>query len=134
MKISVSVVLAEPIEKVWEAYTSPADIVKWNFASDDWHCPTAAVDLRVGGSFSSRMEAKDGSFGFNFEGTYTEVVEHKLFRYAFGDRSASVTFSQTPEGVRVEVSFDAEDENSADQQREGWQAILDNFASHVKSK
>ena len=134
MKISVSAVLVEPIEKVWEAYTSPADIVKWNFASDDWHCPTASVDLRVGGSFSSRMEAKDGSFGFDFEGTYTEIVEHELIRYAFGDRSASVTFSQTPEGVKVEVSFDAEDENSADQQREGWQAILDNFASHVKSK
>lgn len=134
MKISVSVVLAEPIEKVWEAYTSPAEIVNWNFASEDWHCPTASVDLQIGGLFCYRMEAKDGSFGFDFEGTYTEIVENQLIVYEFGGRSASVTFSQGPEGVRVEVSFDAEDENSAEQQREGWQSILENFAGHVRSK
>jgi uncharacterized protein YndB with AHSA1/START domain len=134
MKISVSVVLDEPIAKVWEAYTSPADIVKWNFASDDWCCPKSSVDLRVGGMFSSRMEAKDGSSGFDFEGTYTEIIEHQLIVYEFGDRSASVVFSQTPLGVKVEVSFDAENENSAELQQQGWQAILDNFASHVKSK
>jgi len=134
MKISVEVLVAAPIAKVWESYTSPSDIVKWNFASEDWHTPNATVDLRVGGIFSSRMESKDGTEGFDFEGVYTNIIEHELIEYSFGDRNAKVEFSNEPTGVRVAVTFDAEDRNTADQQRAGWQAILDNFAAHVVSE
>jgi uncharacterized protein YndB with AHSA1/START domain len=134
MKISVEVLVAAPIAKVWESYTSPSDIVKWNFASEDWHTPNATVDLRVGGIFSSRMESKDGTEGFDFEGVYTNIIEHELIGYSFGDRNAKVEFSNEPTGVRVAVTFDAEDMNTADQQRAGWQAILDNFAAHVVSE
>jgi uncharacterized protein YndB with AHSA1/START domain len=134
MKISVEVLVAAPIAKVWESYTSPSDIVKWNFASEDWHTPNATVDLRVGGIFSSRMESKDGTEGFDFEGVYTNIIEHELIEYSFGDRNAKVEFSNEPTGVRVAVTFDAEDMNTADQQRAGWQAILDNFAAHVVSE
>lgn len=134
MKISVEVLVAAPIAKVWESYTSPSDIVKWNFASEDWHAPSATVDLRVGGIFSSRMESKDGTEGFDFEGVYTNIIEHELIEYSFGDRNAKVEFSNEPTGVRVAVTFDAEDMNTADQQRAGWQAILDNFAAHVVSE
>lgn len=134
MKISVEVLVAAPIAKVWESYTSPSDIVKWNFASEDWHTPSATVDLRVGGIFSSRMESKDGTEGFDFEGVYTNIIEHELIEYSFGDRNAKVEFSNEPTGVRVAVTFDAEDMNTADQQRAGWHAILDNFAAHVVSE
>jgi len=134
MKISVEVLVAAPIAKVWESYTSPSDIVKWNFASEDWHTPNATVDLRVGGIFSSRMESKDGTEGFDFEGVYTNIIEHELIEYSFGDRNAKVEFSNEPTGVRVAVTFDAEDMNTADQQRAGWHAILDNFAAHVVSE
>ena len=108
--------------------------MKWNFASEDWHTPNATVDLRVGGIFSSRMESKDGTEGFDFEGVYTNIIEHELIEYSFGDRNAKVEFSNEPTGVRVAVTFDAEDMNTADQQRAGWQAILDNFAAHVVSE
>ena len=131
MKISVSVEVNAPVAKAWEAYTSPEAINQWNFASDDWQCRDARVDLRVGGSFSSHMEAKDGSFGFDFEGTYVNIVEHKLLEYSFGDRSAQVLFEQVGENSKVTVEFDTEDENPADMQREGWQAILNNYAKYV---
>jgi uncharacterized protein YndB with AHSA1/START domain len=131
MKISVSVEINAPIAKAWEAYVSPEAINQWNFASDDWQCRDARVDLRVGGSFSSHMEAKDGSFGFDFEGTYTNIVEHQLLEYSFGDRSAKVLFEQVGESSKVTVEFDTEDENSVDMQREGWQAILNNYAKYV---
>ena len=133
MQISVEVLVDAPINQVWGAYTSPEDIVQWNFASDDWHTPSATVDLRVGGKFVSRMEARDGSEGFDFEGTYTKIIEQQLIEYSFGDRSASITFSEEQSGVRVTVSFEAEDMNSVDDQRAGWQAILNNFAKHVVS-
>jgi uncharacterized protein YndB with AHSA1/START domain len=132
MKIHVETTVFAPVARVWEAYTSPAEVVQWNFASDDWHCPSASSDLRVGGAFSSRMEAKDGSFGFDFAGTYTKVDVNSLIEYAFGDRSAQVTFTENAGGVTVGVSFDTEDENSADMQRNGWQAILNNFKKHVE--
>ena len=132
MKISVETTVAAPIDKVWRAYTTPADIMQWNAASADWHTTAATVDLRPGGAFSSRMEAKDGSFGFDFAGTYTQVVEHSLIEYAFGDRTAQVTFTQGPQGVTVQVTFEAEATHSVDQQREGWQSILQNFARHVE--
>ena len=106
MQISVEVLVDAPINQVWNAYTSPDDIVQWNFASDDWHTPSATVDLRVGGKFVSRMEARDGSEGFDFEGTYTKIIEHQLIEYSFGDRIASITFSGEQSGVRVTVSFE----------------------------
>ena len=134
MKITVEVLVKAPMEVVWSAWTTPEDIVKWNAASDDWHTTRATVDLREGGAFSSRMEAKDGSFGFDFEGTYTNIVEHELIEYAFGDRSATITFSEQSDGVLVSVEFDAEEENEPELQRQGWQAILNNFAKHVTSK
>ena len=133
MKIEVSVVIDKPVGKVWTAYTSPEAIVQWNFASDDWHTTSSTVDLRVGGDFSSRMEAKDGSMGFDFAGTYTNIIENELIEYEFGDRLAKVTFSEGADGVTVTVEFDTEDINSAEQQREGWQAILDNFAKYVRN-
>lgn len=133
MKIVVETTVAAPIEKVWRAYTSPEDIKQWNAASADWHTTAATVDLRVGGAFSSRMEAKDGSMGFDFAGTYTKVVKHRLIEYSFGDRAAQVEFAESPKGIRVRVSFDSESTHSAEQQRDGWQAILDNFARHVEA-
>lgn len=133
MKITVETTVRAPIERVWQAYTTPEDIVQWNAASDDWHTTKASVDLRVGGAFSSRMEAKDGSFGFDFAGTYTSVIPHSLLEYSFGDRTARVDFADAPEGVNVKVSFEAETTHSIEQQQGGWQAILNNFKRHVES-
>src|SRR4029453_18667838 len=101
MKINVETTVAAPIEQVWRAYTTLAEIKQWNAASDDWHTTAASVDLREGGAFSSRMEAKDGSMGFDFAGTYTKIVEHKLIEYSFGDRMAQVEFTPDPKGVWV---------------------------------
>ncbi|MDA9500013.1 SRPBCC family protein [Bradyrhizobium sp. CCBAU 11357] len=134
MRITVETNVAAPIDQVWQAYTTPADIVKWNSPSDDWHTTKATVDLREGGDFSSRMEAKDGSMGFDFAGTYTKIVEHQRIEYAFGDRKAEVEFVPGPNGVVVRVVFDAETTHSVEQQRSGWQAILDNFARYVEAK
>ena len=133
MKITVATTVAAPVEQVWRAYTTPRDIKQWNAASDDWHTTAAAVDLRVGGAFSSRMEAKNGSMGFDFAGTYTRIVEHELIEYSFGERTAQVAFSDGPDGVEVSVSFESEPTHSIEQQRGGWQAILDNFARHVET-
>lgn len=133
MKISVETCVNAPVAAVWHAYTHPDDIKQWNAASDDWHTTQANVDLRVGGQFSSRMEAKDGSFGFDFAGTYTKVVPMQLLEYAFGDRTALVEFSSGAQGVRVKVTFDAETEHPPEQQQEGWQSILNNFRKHVES-
>ena len=99
-QITVETTVAAPIDKVWAAYTTPNDIKQWNAASDDWHTTSATVDLRPGGAFSSRMEAKDGSFGFDFAGTYTKVETNKLIEYAFGDRRAQVTFDDAPKPNR----------------------------------
>jgi uncharacterized protein YndB with AHSA1/START domain len=134
MKIIVSTVVRAPLPQVWSAYTNPEDIKRWNTASPDWHTTAASVDLRPGGQFSSRMEAKDGSFGFDFAGEYTQVVPNSLIEYAFGGRKATVTFAEGAQGVTVTVSFDSEDSHSEEQQRTGWQAILDNFARHVEGK
>jgi len=134
MKITVTTVAAAPIEEVWRAYTTPEDIEAWNAASTDWHTTAATVDLRVGGKFSSRMEAKDGSFGFDFAGVYTQVVPLRLIEYALGDRKVVVEFSSGPSGVTVTVTFDSEPTHSEEQQRTGWQAILDNFGRHVVAR
>lgn len=133
-KITVETNVRAPIERVWQAYTTPEDIVQWNAASDDWHTTKSQVDLRIGGIFSSRMEAKDGSFGFDFAGTYTNIVPHRLIEYSFGDREARIEFTDRPEGVRVTVSFEAESTHSLEQQQAGWQAILNNFARHVEGR
>lgn len=134
MNIIVETTVHAPIENVWNAYTNPEDIKQWNAASDDWHTTESSVDLRVGGHFSSRMEAKDGSFGFDFAGTYTQIVTHELIEYAFGDRTALIEFTAGSDGVRVRITFKAETTHSIEQQREGWQAILNRFAKHVESK
>ena len=134
-RITVETTVAAPLAEAWRAYTTPEDIQQWNAASDDWHTPHATVDLREGGRFCSRMEARDGSFGFDFEGTYTRIVPHERIEYAFGDRTATVLFLDgSPAGVTVRVSFDPESTHSLEQQREGWQAILDNFARHVAAR
>jgi uncharacterized protein YndB with AHSA1/START domain len=134
MKITVETDVAAPMETVWRTYTTPEDIKQWNAASDDWHTTAATVDLRVGGAFSSRMEAKDGSFGFDFAGTYTKVIKNELIEYSFGDRGASVEFRKTAKGARVRVTFDAESTHSIEQQQQGWQAILNNFARYTEAR
>lgn len=131
MKIVVSAAVAAPIGAVWSAYTTPEDIMAWNAASPDWHTTASTVDLRPGGLFSSRMEAKDGSFGFDFAGRYTRIIPHQLIEYEFGDRLALVEFAEGAGGVTVTVTFDSEQTHSEEQQRAGWQAILDSFARHV---
>ena len=133
-KITVAVAVAADIAEVWRAYTTPDDIKQWNAASDDWHTTSASVDLRVGGSFSSRMEAKDGSVGFDFAGVYTKIIARELIEYVLGDRAVQVAFIASDKGAEVRVTFDPEDANAAEQQRAGWQAILDNFARHVAAK
>jgi uncharacterized protein YndB with AHSA1/START domain len=131
--VIVETKVAAPVQKVWRAYTTPEAIMKWNAASDDWHTTAASVDLREGGAFSSRMEAKDGSFGFDFAGTYTKVIPHKLITYSFGGRTADVEFMENPQGVSIRVSFEPETENPIDMQKQGWQAILDNFKKFVEA-
>lgn len=134
MKITIQVEVLAPLDTVWDAYTTPEDITKWNFASDEWCCPKATHDLSEGGSFNFRMEAKDGSAGFDFAGTYSKVVPKEIMEYALGDRVVSVEFSGTSSGTKVVVIFDAETQNSAEKQRYGWQCILDNFKKHVERK
>jgi len=131
-KITVETTVAVPIEKVWRAWNTPEEIKQWNAASDDWHTTKSEVDLRGGGVFSSRMEAKDGCMGFDFGGTYTKIVEHKLIKSAFGDRTLVVEFMPIHEGVTVRETFDAETTHSVEHQRNGWQAILNNCKKHVE--
>ena len=134
MMITIETTVNAPIDVVWRAWTTPDDIKQWNTASEDWHTTSASVDLREGGAFSSRMEARDGSMGFDFAGTYTRVVPNALIESQFGDRTLRVEFSSGSAGVTVRETFDAEPSHSIEQQREGWQAILDNFARHVECK
>jgi uncharacterized protein YndB with AHSA1/START domain len=135
MKITVESTVNAPLARVWDAYNNPADIRQWNQASPDWHTTKSTVDLREGGKFVSRMEAKDGSAGFDFEGVYTKVVPQKTVAYRMGDgREATVDFAQKGSAVQVTVTFDAESQNTVELQRGGWQAILDSFAKHVEAK
>ena len=133
-RIVVEANVSAPVADVWRAYTTPDDITKWNFASPDWHCPRATVDLRPGGTFSSRMEAKDGSMGFDFEGKYTKIVENKRIEYTFGDRTAEVDFLPGKDGVLVRVTFDPETTFPVEQQMQGWQSILESFKRHIEGK
>lgn len=134
--ITIETTINAPIEKVWACWTKPEHITKWNNASDDWHSPQAENDLRVGGKFITRMEAKDGSAGFDFGGTYDEVKEYELIAYTMDDnRKVKITFSQhNDEEVKVVETFDPESENSMEMQRDGWQAILNNFKKYVETQ
>lgn len=134
MKITIEITLAAPVETIWQAWTTPEDICRWNAASDDWHTTKASVDLREGGAFSSRMEAKDGSMGFDFAGAYTLVTPFQRIESSFGERTLQVDFLPTPDGkVTVRETFDADPAHSEDFQRAGWQAILNNFAKYVEA-
>ena len=134
-KITVEAVVAADTKKVWDAWTQPVHITKWNFASDDWQCPRAENDLRVGGKYAARMEAKDGSFGFDFEAIYDEVHEGKRSAYTMADgRKATTDFTDMGGATKVTTIFDAEGANPVDMQRAGWQAILDNFKKYVEDK
>lgn len=135
MKITVEAVVNSPLQKVWDAWKDPEDIVQWNAASNDWHTTHSTVDLREGGKFLSRMEAKDGSQGFDFEGTYTRIVPGKVVEYRLTDgREVVVEFIESENGVLVRNTFDAEQVYPAEMQRQGWQAILDNFRRYVEAK
>jgi pimeloyl-ACP methyl ester carboxylesterase/uncharacterized protein YndB with AHSA1/START domain len=133
-KITVETTIAAPISEVWRAYTTPEDIMQWNAASDDWHTTNATVDLREGGAFYSRMEAKDGSFGFDFAGVYTKIIPFRLIEYSFGERAARVELSELQNGVAVRVEFDSEPTYSIEQQLDGWQAILNRFARYAEAR
>ena len=134
MQVTVETTVAAPIDEVWRAYTTPGAIVQRNAASADWHTTAASVDLREGGAFSSRMEAKDGSQGFDFAGTYTRIEPLRRIDYVFGNRHARVDFDETQGGVRVRVAFDPETTFPVETQQAGWQAILDNFARYVAAQ
>ncbi len=133
--ITIEAVINAPIEKVWKKWTTPSDIIKWNNASDDWHTTKAENDLVTGGKFLSRMEAKDGSFGFDFEGIYTHVKTNEIIAYSMADgRTVKVVFTAENGKTKVVESFDPENENPLEMQRMGWQAILDNFKKYTESE
>lgn len=132
--ITIETTVNAPVEKVWEYWSSPVHIMQWCSASPDWHAPKAENDLKVGGSFSTRMEAKDGSFGFDFGGVYDDVKTNELIAYTMGDgRKVSVNFSSDGNTTKVVETFEAEDQNPVEMQRAGWQAILDNFKKHTEA-
>ena len=134
-QITVQVIIKAPIQKVWEFWTEPKHITHWNFASEDWHTPKAENDLRVGGRFLTRMEAKDGSFGFDFGGTYTKVDPLKQIEYTLDDdRKVLINLASEGEETILTETFDAEDVNSLELQKTGWQAILEHFKEYVELK
>jgi uncharacterized protein YndB with AHSA1/START domain len=131
--ITVETTVHTPVEKVWRYWTEPQHITKWNNASDDWHVPNAENDLRVGGRFLTRMEAKDGSFGFDFHGVYDEVKINEFISYTIGDgRKVTVTFISQENDTKVIEAFEAETTNSIEMQKAGWQSILDNFKKYCE--
>jgi uncharacterized protein YndB with AHSA1/START domain len=133
-KVTIKTLIDADIRKVWDYFTAPEHITKWNFASDDWHCPTASNDLIVGGKLKRRMEAKDGSFGFDFEAIYDEVLKYHKITYTIADgRQATTNFENEDGTTKVTTTFDAEKENSVEMQKKGWQTILDNFKKYVES-
>lgn len=133
-KISVETTLKAPVTKVWEYWTKPEHIVKWNQASDDWHTTSAENDLRTGGKFSSRMEAKDGSFGFDFGGIYDKINENESIEYTLNDdRKVQISFTISGGETKIIELFEAEDTNSLEMQKYGWQAILDNFKKYTEA-
>ncbi len=134
-EITVETTVNAPVEKVWESFTKPEHIKGWNFAIDEWQCPSAENDLRKGGNFNYRMEAKDGSFGFDFAGTYDDVQENKHIAFTMGDgRKTTIDFIPEGDKTHVRETFDAENQNDIEMQRGGWQAILDNFKKYTESR
>lgn len=132
-KVTVQAVIQAPIDKVWSYWTEPEHITKWNQASDDWHAPKAENDLRAGGTFLTRMEAKDGSMGFDFGGVYDEVKTHELISYTMGDgRRVEITFAAEGQDTKVVETFDAESTHPVEFQQAGWQAIMDNFKKYAE--
>jgi uncharacterized protein YndB with AHSA1/START domain len=132
--ITVETTVAAPVEKVWQFWSEPGHIIQWCSASPEWHTPTATNDLRHGGKFSSRMEAKDGSMGFDFWGTYTDVTPNKHIAYEMGDgRKADITFESNGNSTKITEWFEAESENPIEMQKGGWQAILDNFKTYTET-
>ena len=134
-RITVETTVNAPLQKVWDYWTKPEHITQWNAASEDWHTPWAENDLQVGGKFKARMEARDGSFGFDFEGTYTDVQDLRQLEYSIADgRKVQVNFSTQGEATKIVETFDAEDTHSIEMQKEGWQAIMDNFKKYAESR
>lgn len=131
-KITIQTTVGADNTKAWNYYTTPDHITKWNFASDDWQCPSASNDMQVGGKYTARMEAKDGSFGFDFEATYDAITEGESFTYTMPDgRQVDVSFVGKGEHTEVVITFDPENENPLDMQKDGWQAILNNYKKYV---
>ncbi|SHG71518.1 SRPBCC family protein [Pedobacter caeni] len=134
VNITIETIVNAPVEIVWKAWTAPEHIVQWNNASEDWHTPKVENDLRAGGKFLSRMEAKDGSFGFDFAGIYDEVKTNELISYTLGDdRKVSISFSGNGNTTKITETFEAENTNPVEMQKGGWQAILDNFKKYTES-
>jgi uncharacterized protein YndB with AHSA1/START domain len=134
-KIKVEAMVNAPIGTVWNAWNTPEEIMKWNFADPSWHSPSSENDLRVGGKFKNRMEAKDGSFGFDFEGVYDTVTLHEEITYTMGDgRKVNTLFAARDGKTHIQTLFDAETQNDIEMQKQGWQAILNNFVKYVESK
>jgi uncharacterized protein YndB with AHSA1/START domain len=131
--ITVEAIVNSTMDKVWDMWTNPEHVTKWCFASDDWHAPSSTADLKVGGKLNTRMEAKDGSFGFDFWGTYDEIKQNEKLAITMGDeRKWNIYFSKVDGGVKVVENFEAEDQNPIEMQRGGWQMILNNFKKYVE--
>lgn len=134
-KIKIDALVSADVKKVWNYYNSPEHITNWNFASDYWHCPSAENNLRIGGKLKSRMEAKDGTFGFDFEAVYNEVIEHEKIAYTLTDGRKVETIFEIVDGkTKITTIFDVENQNPVEMQRAGWQAILDNFKTYIETK
>lgn len=132
-KITVAATINADAKKVWNYYTNPVHITKWNFADPSWHCPKASNDMKIGGKYFARMEAKDGSFGFDFEAIYDEIKMGKSFSYSFEDRNVTVELKDLGDKTKIIVVFDPEQENSIEMQKGGWQAILNNFKNYTET-
>ncbi|RYG18594.1 MAG: polyketide cyclase [Chitinophagaceae bacterium] len=132
--ITIEATINAPVDKVWSYWNLPAHIMQWAFASEEWHCPAAENDLQVGGKFTTRMEAKDGSFGFEFGGIYDVVKTNEEIAYSLEDgRKVKITFIDLGNETKVIETFDPESQNPIEMQRGGWQAILNNFKKHAES-
>ena len=132
-KITVSTTIKANIQKAWDYYTQPKHITKWNFADPSWHCPYASNDMQIGGTYNARMEAKDGSFGFNFEANYTAIEIGKQFTYEFGNRFATIAFETKNNETEITIIFDPEEVNPIEMQQNGWQSILENFKLYTET-
>jgi uncharacterized protein YndB with AHSA1/START domain len=132
--ITVRTTVKSPVKKVWEHWTEPESIIRWNNASPDWHTPAVKNDLRKGGTFSYRMESKDGKIGFDFWGVYDKIIETKQIDYTLGDgRKVKITFASKGQSTDIIETFEAENSNSIELQKSGWQNILDNFKKYTES-